>query len=384
MSSLGTTPYSQGMRSTIFMMTSVAGLLLLAPACSPVDPQPGQLGGPCRASLTPCDDGLVCDGTGCAEGSDEGSANYGVTFDFKDDKAAVQADGSDNTILAVRFFETIDGLSQPAPPNLQFRMWVDPPSAGTLEFNATANPEVMSENSRVPWRISDANGGATVRFTGCDKALPDCIKFATIRVAITPDPLVSVGTVAIENIGAGPAIPVEPGPEGEPDVVPTPPLPEGFGPTQKCVGRSNEIYMKGDETAMFFRGEGTFPIQSWSLRAAIRPTSTQALLLEVIAEELPPILVRVNVADLDQDLLPGEYPDVVSPSDGEEGFARFGLQAAEGMFGTTCSRFMERRFAVQEIRIEGSNVQKLTMSFVHGCDGGIVEGCFTIQPIAEQ
>ena len=74
------------------MMTSVAGLLLLAPACSPVDPQPGQLGGPCRASLTPCDDGLVCDGTGCAEGSDEGSANYGVTFDFKDDKAAVQAD----------------------------------------------------------------------------------------------------------------------------------------------------------------------------------------------------------------------------------------------------------------------------------------------------
>jgi hypothetical protein len=378
-------PYSQGMRSSIFMMSFVASLLLLAPACSPVDPQPGQLGGPCRASLTPCDPGLECNGSGCAEPSGQGSANYGVTFAFKDNKTAVQADGSDNTIITARFSETNNGLSEPAPPNLQFRMWVDPPSAGTLEFSGTSNPEVMSEDSRVPWRITDASGSATVRFTGCDKALPDCIKFATVRVAIAPDVLVPVANVAIENIGAGPARPVTPEPEGqpgEPDVIATRPLPDGFGPTEACIGRSNEIYLKGDETAQVFRGEGTFGISEWRLRQPISVASIDSLKLEIISEELgTAVTFTVNLTTTGADLEIGEYDAVTSTSDPVEGSAQFGFLLAEGMLGTSCSRSSERRFAVQELRIEQSKIQKLTMSFVHGCDGGIIEGCFSIQPI---
>ena len=371
------------MRSTLLKISSVVGLLLSAPACSPVDPQPGQLGGPCRASLTACDPGLVCDGTGCAEPRGEASANYGVTFAFKDNKSAVEADGADNTIMTARFFESVNGLSQPAPENLQFRMWVDPPSAGTLEFNPTSNPEVLSDDSRLPWRIIDANGAATVRFTGCDKALPGCIKFATIRVAVTPEPLVSVGTVAIENIGAGPAIPVPPEPDGEPgepEAIPTPPLPAGFGPTETCVGRSNEMYLKGDATAQVFRGEGTFPLTEWRSQAALPPNSTDALSIRLVAEDLPTIVIELR-SPADEDLGPGEYADVVSPTDMLEGSAKLSIQANGGMFGSSCSRPMERRFAIQELRIENAAIQKMTMSFVHGCDGGIVQGCFTIEPV---
>ena len=371
----GHTPYS-------LRMSSVASLLLLAPACSPVDPQPGQLGGPCRASLTPCDPGLSCNGNGCAEPNGQSGANYGATFTFKDNKKAVEADGKDTTIITTRFFETTDGLTEPAPANLQFRMWVDPPEAGTLEFSGTSNPEVMSDNSRVPWRITDDSGGATVRFTGCDKELSGCIKFATIRVAVAPDVLVAVSSVAIENIGAGPALP-PPGPEaepGEPGVIPTPPLPEGYGPDERCVGRSNEIYVNADEESRLFRGEGTFPITEWRLRAVIPPLEAPSLLLQITPEGLPTTSIRIN-APTGEVIMVGEYPNVVDPSRSEDGFAQFSLQATESMFGSTCSRLMERRFAVQELRIEDGKIQRMTFSFVHGCDGGIIEGCFTIEPI---
>lgn len=369
------------MRSVHSVLILAVGALFGAPACTEVDPQPGQLGGPCRASFTPCDDGLVCNGNGCERPSGSAEPDIDVTFTFKDGKGAVQADGQDNTILIARFFQTANGLTEPAPENLQFRMWVDPPQAGTLEFSGASNPEVTGDDGLVPFRIVDANGAATVRFTGCDKALPGCIRFATIRVAIAPDVLSPVAGVAIENIGAGAvARPVDP---EDPEEVPTPPLPDGFGPIEKCTGVMNRMYLQGDETARIYQGTGDhFEVDSWQLLNGIRQDDTDDMILKMDSDTLgASVIITVNTTQVGEPLDAREYDPAVDTAVIEEGVAQFNITLIKDGVEAVCSRAMERRFAVQSLRIAAAKVEHLALSFVQACDGGIIQGCLNIAPI---
>lgn len=359
----------------------LSGALLGAPACTEVDPQPGQLGGPCRASFNPCDGDLVCNGNGCQAPTGEVDADYDVTFTFKDGKTAVNADGVDTTIVTVRFFQTVDGISQSAPANLQFRMWVDPPSAGQIEFAASSNPEVAPDDGGVPYRLADASSSATVRFTGCDKALSGCPRFATIKVATAPNALLPIASTPIENLGAG--LTPTPEPDGmEPEAIPTPALPDGYGPFEQCAGSVNEIYLKGDDNAQAFQGPGErFAVDSWRLRNAIRPNDTDDLIIEMESDTLgASMLVTISTISVGSPLEIAEY-DAVDTAVTEEGMAQFNLQFIQGGQRVTCSREMERRFAVQNLRIANGAVQHLALSFLQACDGGIVQGCFNIQPI---
>lgn len=212
------------MRTFPISFMILVGVVLAVAGCAPVEALPGQAGGPCRASLTPCDPGLSCAGNGCEADTPQSASKVDVAFALKDGKSAVEADGRDTTVLTARFAEVSAGYPDSAPPNLQFRMWVDPPEAGTIEFSATSNPEVQADARSLAWRITDANGAATVRFTGCDKAMPGCVRFAAIRVAIAPNALVPIGMVAVENIGAEPPPErVSPDPDRRPDTEPTRP-----------------------------------------------------------------------------------------------------------------------------------------------------------------
>jgi hypothetical protein len=337
--------------------------------------------------LTPCDPGLICNGNGCQEtGGGVDDQNIGVTFTFRDGKTGVEADGKDNTILVARFARVVNGLAEPAPDNLQFRMWVDPPEAGTLEFDANANPEVQGAG-RVPYRIVDASGNATVRFTGCNKEAEGCVAFANIRVAIAPDVLVPVDSVAVENIGAivVPVGPVDPENPEDPMAIPTPPLPDGFGPRERCAGQSNVLFLEGTENAKVYNGAATtFPIDSWENSAALPPQNTNFLNLELQSESVGnSVTFFINSRPTDEWLVPQEYSEVTSVSEAAPGEVRFEFAIRGGPLGEQCSRNMERRFAIQQLVVEGGKLKRLALSFVQGCDGGIIEGCLNLEQTDE-
>lgn len=367
--------------SAVALVTSALSLW----GCTSADPQPGQLGGPCRASLTPCDPGLICNGNGCQQtGGGEPSGEIGVTFSFRDGKTGVEADGKDTTILVARFTRLNNGVPQPAPDNLQFRMWVDPPEAGTLEFDSNANPEVQGQG-RVPYRITDANGAATARFTGCNKESEGCVAFANIRVAVAPDVLVPLDSVAVENIGAV-VVPVDPGdPEDpeEPVAIPTPPLPDGFGPRERCAGQNNVLYLKGTETAKVYNQDGmVFSIDTWQNTSALPPQNADFLNLELQSEAVGnEVTFFINSRPTDAWLVPQEYADVTSVSAAVDGQIRFEFAIRNGPLGEQCSRDMDRRFAIQQLVIEGGVLKRLALSFVQGCDGGIIEGCLNLEAV---
>lgn len=367
---------------TLSAVAALATSALSLWGCTSADPQPGQLGGPCRASLTPCDPGLICNGNGCQQtGGGESSGEIGITFSFRDGKTGVEADGKDTTILVARFTRLNNGVPEPAPDNLQFRMWVDPPEAGTLEFDSNANPEVQGQG-RVPYRITDANGAATTRFTGCNKASEGCVAFANIRVAVAPDVLVPLDSVAVENIGAVvvPVEPSEPGDPEEPVAIPTPPLPDGFGPRDRCAGQDNVLYLEGTDEARVYNGEGTtFMVDSWQNFASVASGMPSRLTLRLLSESVGhEVSFSITSEPIGEPLMEVDYDDVTSVMNPDDGFAGFQFSILDGPLGSQCSVNMQRRFSIQRLLIEGGALQRIAVSFIHGCDGGVVQGCFNL------
>ncbi|MCA9528346.1 MAG: hypothetical protein KC549_18805, partial [Myxococcales bacterium] len=169
----------------------------MAPACSDVDPQPGQEGGACRVSLEPCDPGLLCFGGGCHEPPGGDSTTIGVQWSFPlMGKDAVEADGVDSMVVQATLFDLATG--EPMPQNFGFRMWAEPTGIGTLEILRDFNP--LDAEGR--WSLLDDQGRAFARFTSCDKAAADCFRYATIRIAVEPRLLAPIDQITVENKGA--------------------------------------------------------------------------------------------------------------------------------------------------------------------------------------
>lgn len=167
-------------------------------ACSDAEPLPGQEGGPCRVSLEPCEAPLICTQGGCRQPPEEEETPVGVQWSFPlmNGRDQVQADGVDSLVVQAVLTDRLTG--ETLPQNFGFRMWVEPPEAGTLTILRDFNP--LDADGR--WSLLDAEGRAVATFTSCNKEVAGCVRYASIRLAVEPRPLTAIDQIIIENLGA--------------------------------------------------------------------------------------------------------------------------------------------------------------------------------------
>lgn len=209
-------------------------LALSASAClSDGEAQPGEEGGPCRISLQPCEEGLVCRDNGCRDPieSDGGVPTLDVRFELN--KRALRANGQD--ALVARFYVVDRETKKP---------WMGTVRIWTYPTGGVVNPASFELGE---------DGRGVLQFTACDGEKPGCPARTRLRVATVDRPLESIGeSDDIMLIGGG-ASPADGG------VEPTPTtdagMPERPTPTQ-C---------RGDETRMELVGRG----ESWALSGEV-------------------------------------------------------------------------------------------------------------------
>jgi hypothetical protein len=167
------------------MRTFIFAASLVTLSCGDATPADGTLGGPCRLSTKPCNQGLVCD-NGCRKAEDAVDAErVDLMWDMRD--RAVLADGESSLVVGVTLLDRNSG----EPLIEELLVWVEPEGSGTVE----------------PSRVEpDQDGRALFRFLACDSVADDCGAHAVVKVARADAPL--------KVIGASPAIELEGGREG--------------------------------------------------------------------------------------------------------------------------------------------------------------------------
>lgn len=319
-------------------------------ACSEAEPLPGQEGGACRVSLEPCDSPLVCTAGGCQAPPEEAEAAVNVQWSFPlmGGREQVEADGVDS--LVVQAVLTNRATGELMPQNFGFRMWVDPPEAGTLTILRDFNP--LDANAR--WSLLATEGRAVATFTGCDKTQPGCVRYAAIRLAVEPRPLAAIDQVIIENIGApvpggggaGGAGGDVTGAGGEGGEVPEGPLPP-LGPCPQDVARlqigSQMLEMTIDQTQ-------------------IRQVSPRILNASFGNEaQVAAVSFLIDGSSLSEDLTPRSYPEV-----GMDLSIEF---RATFENASVCSGFKPDRFTIERLQTEDGTLEAFSAQIGGYCEG---------------
>ncbi len=164
--------------------------------CGDTEPKPGEEGGTCRISYTPCDPGLVCTPSGCdtPRPPDDGGVPE-LNVEWQLEKMSLHADGKETVIAVFDLTERESG----EPYAGDVRVWIDPASAGVVQ----------------PPRVElDEEGHGVTRLTVCDGRNPACPMQAAFKIAVIEEPLVALSASPIIRIlGTGQA------PGGGPDEI---------------------------------------------------------------------------------------------------------------------------------------------------------------------
>ncbi|MEZ4465748.1 MAG: hypothetical protein R3F43_15115 [bacterium] len=272
-------------------------------------------------------------------------------------KDAVQADGVDSLVVQAELFDLATGEAM--PQNFGFRMWVEPEGIGTLEVLRDFNP--LDAEGR--WSLLDDQGRGFARFTSCNKDLPDCFRYATVRIAVEPRLLTPIDQITIENIGArlpgggaGGAGGGAGGAGGGGEVNPL--------PVETCRGGTARFAFAGNSALDGMSSE--FQVQA-ARRRDLRPQTFNYIFAN--DDEGTTMQVLVVTDDLGESIREQSYTDSLDQ-------VRFELNTVR-MGAPVCQGFEPDRLQILIYRTTGTDLTAYSMQFGGRCKGEDVwvSGC---------
>ncbi len=345
------------MKSTI---TLVIATLWLG-SCAEDAANAGSLGGECKLSLAPCDDGLVCRNQGCFPPI-EGEVvlpKLDGRIEFIGNKTRLDADGEDRAGVRIHIFEREDEDGEIAEDDVRWagevRVWVEPEEAGTVVFSEGS---YNADRFLVFDGTEDDMTTPVHTFIACDAQDYGCPPRALIKVAARADPLEAIVTSrTIRLVGGGTAS--RDGPS--------------FDFSKGCAG-GNKVLLNGDDTDEFrdsiHPGPGSYT--GGTLKAERATADTVELRYEGgEADSDVSIDLAFSVRGSGSEFEVKEYEAAKRyPFEGENP----GLSVSGS--GRGCNR-VTGKFEVFDFELDGTRLKLFNASFVQHCEGGeaALRGC---------
>jgi len=333
--------------------------------CAEEGARPGELGGECRLSLEPCDEGLQCRNLGCFPAEEPAGPALDGRIDLHQG-SRIQANGEDSLPVSFHIFER-DTETRWAGI---YRVWVEPEGAGTIRLNANTPLGEATDDclhcAGLPvldgTESDDAGGSLVHSFQVCDAKDFTCPAVAYIRVAPAFDPLEPIAiSRALRLVGGGTAT------QGGPV----------FDFSEGCGG-GGSVYLNGDDQLdlrdTIHPGPGEYTSGAITVE---RATEDTVELVYAGGEDEPDveILLGFSSRGLGVALEPGEYEAARRyPHEGESpGLAVFGSERG-------CDR-VTGSFEVFNFELDGRHLNRFTASFIQHCEGAeaALRGCVDYQ-----
>ena len=319
--------------------------------------EPGALGGECRLTLEPCNEGLVCRDTGCFPDDTDPDAPPEIdgVVEFPGGAPRLDADGEDKVQLRINAFVRETG----EPWAGEIRVTVDPEGAGFLLQGMPDEPARPRTAQRM--LLEGTEEGVVNVFVACDAAQASCPGQAIIRVAAAHDPLNTIarsGTLRLLGGGLGGT-----GEGGE----------GGGGGPVNCDGGSTSVSLRGEPNDPVHPKSQNYSdgVMTPVLRGEGRYA---ALVYQTVPDSPTDVFTFEFLAPEGEELTARRYDDVPAVP-GQDWGAEHGMRVSNEI--EPC-RGATGRFTIHTIEVVNGELRKFAASFTQQCDSrtdAVLTGC---------